>query len=80
MSESIIDWFVGGPKTQFNQAQCDRHFRLKNECWCHGNRALHDKAGVPDENRKCTLTHWYLGRGRWSEDDPEDRPAEEESA
>lgn len=80
MSESIISWFVGGPKHQFDQIACDKHFRLRNMCWCHGDRALHDKPGVPDENRKCTLTHYYLGHGRWSEDDPEDRPAEEESA
>ena len=67
-----IDWFTGGSKHQFDQRACDRHHRLANECWCRGNRELHDKPGVSDENRKCTCTHYYLGRGRWSEDEPED--------
>ena len=79
MSESVLSWFIGR-NHKFDQAQCDRHFRLKKECWCGGNRALHDKPGVSDENRNCTLTHFYLGWGLWSKDDPDDRPVEEESA
>jgi hypothetical protein len=64
-----IGWFTGGSKHQFDQRACDRHHKLANECWCRGNRALHDKA-LP-EFQKCTCTHYYLGRGRWSEEEPE---------
>ena len=73
-----ISWFITGPKSQFDQRACDKHIKLSNECWCRGDKALHDRA-LP-EFQKCTLTQHYLGHGRWSEDDPEDRPAGEESA
>ena len=66
-----IDWFTGGSKHQFDQRACDRHHRLANECWCRGNRALQEKQTDP-LFQKCTCTHYYLGRGRWSEDEPED--------
>ena len=74
-----ISWFITGPKKKFDQRACDRHYRLANECWCRGNRALHGKQFDP-QFQTCTLTHHYLGWGLWSKDDPEDRPAEEESA
>ena len=75
-----IGWFITGQKKKFDQRACDRHHELANECWCRGNRALHDKAGVPAENRKCTLTHHYLGLGVWSEDEPEHPVVQEASA
>jgi len=74
-----IGWFVSGPRSKFNQVLCDKHHRLANECWCRGNRALHDKQTDP-QFQTCTLTRHYNGNGVWSEDEPEDVVVVQEDA